>query len=379
MMMVEIIFWTSVGLILYTYFGYPVLLYLLSVFKNNPVRRESIRPRVTIIIAAHNEEGRIRGKIENTLSLNYPTERREIIVASDGSTDRTHEIVCEYKDRGVILVAPSERKGKEYAQWQAIQVATGEILVFSDVATLIGKDSLLHIVSNFHDPTVGCVSSEDEILTETETTAGEGFYVKYEMLLRRLESRVNSLVGLSGSFFAVRREICQEWANDMDSDFATVFRAVKKGYRAVSDSTAVGFYPLVSSLKREFQRKVRTVLRGISGLAGHMETLNPFRYGFFSIQVLSHKLLRWSVPLFMVSAFASNIFLAANFAFYRWLLAGQVVFYSLAVLGLLAEKFNRSILFKVPTFFTMVNITIAVAWIKYLSGHRALQWEPSKR
>lgn len=377
--MAEVTFWISVTLILYTYFGYPAFLYLLSAFKSYPVRRGPIQPRITVIITAHNEERRIRGKIENTLELDYPIEKREIIVASDGSTDETNEIICEYKERGVILVAPSERKGKEYAQWQAIQVATGEILIFSDVATILEEDALLHIVSNFSDPTVGCVSSEDKILTGTETTAGEGFYIKYEMLLRQLESRVNSLVGLSGSFFAGRRSICQEWSTVLASDFVSVIHAVNKGYRAVTDPKSIGFYKTARSEREEFQRKVRTVVRGISVVMNHLEILNPFKYGFFSIQAISHKLLRWLVPLFMISAFVSNIFLVANYSLYKWLFAGQVVFYSLAVMGLLVKKFNQGILFKVPAFFTLVNISIAVAWIKYLSGHRAIQWQPSRR
>lgn len=336
-------------------------------------------PQISVIITAHNEERRIREKIENTLKLDYPIEKREIVVASDGSTDKTNEIVCEYKDRGVTLVAPTERKGKEYAQWQAIQVVSGEILVFSDVATILKEDALLQIVSNFHDPAVGCVSSEDEILGGAGTTGGEGFYVKYEMFLRRLESRVNSLIGLSGSFFAVRKEICKEWSTVLASDFMSVIYAVKKGYRAVADPKSVGFYKTASSERDEFQRKVRTVMRGITALMSYPEVLNPFNYGLFSLQILSHKLLRWLVPLFMVTAFWGNLFLAANHALYWWLLAGQVIFYSFALLGLLVKKLKHRNLFKVPVFFTLVNVSIAVAWIKYLSGHRSVKWEPSKR
>ncbi len=377
--MAVVIFWTSVGLILYTYFGYPALLYLLSAFRDIPVRRSLLRPRISIIIAAHNEERRIRGKIENTLSLDYPSEKREIIVASDGSMDRTNEIVLEYKDRGVILVAPFERKGKESVQWEAIQGASGEILIFSDVATTISKDGLLQIVSNFHDPTVGCVSSEDKILIDTETTGGEGFYVKYEMLLRRFESRVNSLVGLSGSFFGVRKKLCQEWSTILASDFVLVIHAVKQGYRAVTDPMTIGFYKTVHSERDEFQRKVRTVIRGISVFMSYPEILNPLKYGFFSIQAISHKLLRWFVPLFMMLAFMSNMFLAIDNSQYRSLFIGHMTFYALAIVGLLVKRFNRNILFKVPAFFTLVNIAITAAWIKYLSGYRAVQWEPSKR
>lgn len=375
----EFIFWASGVLIVYPYFGYPVLLYLLTVFSNNPVKRGLVQPPVTIIIAAYNEEQKIEDKIENTLSLNYPSEKKEIIVASDGSTDRTNQIVSAYKDKGIILVVLPKHKGKESAQWEAIKVATKEILVFTDTSTMIERDSLLHIVSNFHDPTVGCVSSEDLVMTDKGESDGEGFYVKYEMLLRRLESQVNSLVGLSGSFFAVRRELCREWSTDVDSDFITVFRALKKGFRAVSDPTVVGSYKTVSSPDREFNRKVRTVLRGISGLACHIEVLNPFRHGLFSFQVMSHKLLRWLVPLFMVCFFVSNMMLIGNNPFYNWLFAAQVVFYFMSILGLLIRKFSRNMLFKISAFYVLVNISIVVAWIKYFLGHRVTQWESSRK
>jgi len=233
--MIEIVFWVSLALIAYTYFGYPATLYLISWFRQNPVSPRSGRPTVSFIIAAYNEGDGIGEKIKNTLALDYPSEDREIIVASDGSTDNTNDIVANYKSSGVRLVALRERKGKEWAQWAAIQVATGEILVFSDVATLIEKNSLLHIVSNFQDPTIGCVSSEDRILRETSMTEGEGFYVEYEMFLRQLESQVNSLVGLSGSFFAARRKLCLDWSLDKDNDFIMAFHVVKKGYRSVTD------------------------------------------------------------------------------------------------------------------------------------------------
>jgi len=377
--MAEVIFWGSLALTAYAYFGYPATLYLLSVFRSHPVQRGPVQPRVSMIIAAYNEEKRIREKIENSLGVDYPSDSREIIVASDGSTDKTNDIVASYKSNGVRLVALQERQGKEHAQWAAIRVATGEIMVFSDVAAILGKDALLRIASSFHDPSVGCVSGEDKVLSNTSTTDGEGFYVKYEMFLRRLESQVNSLVGLSGSFFAVRKELCRVWSFDKDSDFLTAFRAVQQGYRAVSDQTAIGFYKSVSSPKREFQRKVRTVLRGISVFMGHWEVLNPFKYGLFAFQVFSHKLLRWLVPLFMVCAFVSNLFLVSDSNMYQLLFVGQIAFYVAATLGLLVEQFRRHIVFKVPAFFTLVNASIAVAWVQYLTGHRAIQWEPSRR
>ena len=377
--MAQFTFWTSLALIAYAYFGYPILLYVLAGIRSRPVLRRSIEPTVSIIIAAYNEERGIRQKIEDTLALEYPNDKRTIIVASDGSIDQTNEIVSEYAEQGVRLIACPDRKGKEQAQWEAIQVAKGEILVFSDASTLLERQSLRQILSNFHDPGVGCVSSEDRVLGEENGSGGEGMYVKYEMWLRQLESRVGSLIGLSGSYFAVRKELCKDWVFDQDSDFLTAFRAVRQGYRAISDPSAIAYYRAVPTAGREFKRKVRTVLRGIAGVVSHLEVLNPIKYRLFAVQVLSHKLLRWLVPMCMVTALVSNAVLAQTSHFYLGIVIGQLVFYSLAILGLLSKQLGRFQLFKVPAFFTMVNASIAVAWMQYFAGHRAIRWEPSQR
>lgn len=377
--MIEIVFWLTLTLIAYTYFGYPATLYLISRLRRNPVSRRSGRLSVSFIIAAYNEGDGIGEKLKNTLALDYPLEDREIIVASDGSTDMTNEIVASYKSSGVRLIALHERKGKEWAQWAAIQVARGEVLVFSDVATLIEKNSLLHIVSNFHDPSIGCVSSEDRILRETSMIEGEGLYVKYEMYLRKLESQVHSLVGLSGSFFAARRELCLDWSLDKDNDFLMAFHVVKKGYRSIADPTAIGFYTAVSTHRQDFRRRVRTVLRGISGFMESLEFLDPIKYGIFAFQLFSHKLLRWLVPLFMGCAFVSNLLLLSDSDLYRWLFLGQIMFYMTATLGLLVKEIRRQMFFKMLAYFALANVSIALAWIQYLTGHRAVQWEPSRR
>ena len=212
-MMAEITFWSSVALVLYAYLGYPSALMALSVFRNRPVKKGRVLPRVSFIIAARNEGARIREKIENTLNQDYPFERLEVIVASDCSSDGTDGIVSSYSGR-VRLVRAPERSGKEAVQQLAIEVASGDVLVFSDVATALAPDGISCIVRNFADPTVGCVSSVDRFIDPDGRITGEGAYVRYEMFLRILETRVNSLVGLSGSFFAARREVCRHWALD---------------------------------------------------------------------------------------------------------------------------------------------------------------------
>ncbi|MCI5143859.1 MAG: hypothetical protein D3909_19485 [Candidatus Electrothrix sp. ATG1] len=236
---------------------------------------------------------------------------------------------------------------------------------------------LLEIVSNFADPSVGCVSSEDCLLAQDGKPSGEGLYVRYEMWLRQLESHVNSLVGLSGSFFAARKEVCRDFSGDVQSDFRTLLSSMKIGLRGVSDPKAVGFYLDIADEKREFERKVRTVLRGLTVFLNHLEFLNFFKYKLFSYQIFCHKLLRWFVPFFLAGAFLSNVLLVSSANFFVLLLAGQSIFYVLALFGWTTRSLKGVL--KIPTFFLVVNAAIAVAWWQYLTGKRVIMWVPSER
>ena len=304
------LFWGSIIGILYAYFGYPLSLYLIGIFRGRKVTKKPVEPIVTLIITAFNEEKRIEEKIMNTLQLDYPRENLEIIVASDGSSDATNEIVQRYECRGVKLLDFDKRRGKEFAQKDAVSNAKGEVLVFTDVATRLKRDGLREIVQNFADPGIGCVSSEDRLMRSDGQPVGEGLYVRYEMLLRRLESKAHSLVGLSGSFFAARKEVCRDFSANMQSDFKTLLNSIQLGLRGVSDADAMGYYTNVNDQKKELNRKVRTVIRGLTVFFQHLELLNPFRYGVFAYQFFCHKLLRWLVPLFLITAMFSNMVLS---------------------------------------------------------------------
>jgi cellulose synthase/poly-beta-1,6-N-acetylglucosamine synthase-like glycosyltransferase len=363
----------------YAYFGYPLILLVLSTFRKRSVRKGDITPPVSLIITAYNEERRIAEKIANSLEQDYPREKLEIIVASDCSTDKTDEIVRSHEAEGVRLVRAPEKRGKENAQKCAVHVASGKILIFSDAATRLASDGVSNIVRNFHDPSVGCVSSADRFISHDGKTSGEALYVKYEMFLRLLETKVNSLVGLSGSFFAARKDVCQEWAPDLQSDFNTLMNSVKMGLRGVLDPESIGYYKDIADPQREFDRKVRTVLRGISVLMKNLPMLNPWRYGLFSWQLFSHKLCRWLVPFAMGLAFVSNVFLAFQGPFYRLLLVLQILFYILAMGGMSPDFFLRTNILKVPTYFLQVNLSILSAWYRYLLGERIVSWHPSER
>jgi len=375
--MAEVTFWCSAALVLYAYVGYPCLLLFLSLFRDRPVKKgatASPLPRVSFIITAHNEAARIRDKIENTLGQDYPPEAFEVIVASDCSTDGTDEIVGGYAGR-LRLVRAAERKGKEAAQQLAVAAASGEILVFSDVATALAKDAVSTMVANFADPTVGCVSSVDRFVDECGRVSGEGAYVRYEMFLRALESRVNSLVGLSGSFFAARREVCRRWAADRQSDFNTLLNAVDMGLRGVLEVRSAGYYRNIADDRRELERKVRTVVRGLFVLASNARMLNPFRHGLFAWQLASHKLCRWLVPQAMVLAAISNVLLASRSPLYGALLLVQCGFYAAALLGL----WTQAPILRLPAYLVRANFGVLVAWLRFARGERIALWNPSDR
>jgi len=378
-MLMQVVFWMSVLFVGYAYAGYPLLLVILSIFRNHPVRQANFFPTVSFIITAYNEEARIREKIENTLQQNYPPDCLEIVIASDCSTDRTDDIVRSYESRGVRLLRATDRNGKEAAQKLAVESTSGAILVFSDVATLLSSGGVRHIVKNFSDPTVGCVSSVDRLINPDGRTSGEGAYVKYEMLLRRLETRVNTLVGLSGSFFAARREVCQPWAADLQSDFNTLLNAVKSGLRGVSDPDSIGHYKNLSDERKEYERKVRTVLRGISVLMKSLTMLNPFKHHLFSWQLFSHKLCRWLVPFAMIFAFVSNLLLIPSSALYQYTFGCQVAFYAIALAYVWVKWLPKKAMLRIPSFVLMANLSILDAWYRYVRGERIFGWDPSKR
>jgi cellulose synthase/poly-beta-1,6-N-acetylglucosamine synthase-like glycosyltransferase len=379
--MLVLLFWVALVGSVFSYFIYPLLLLLLPARKRPapaPSQTAEYVPRVSLIVTAHNEESRIREKIENCLKLDYP--HIEILVASDCSTDATDAIVEEYQQRAVLLARATERKGKEHAQLQAIRKASGDILVFSDVATAIPEDAIRKLVRYFADPSVGSVSSEDRFLSRDGGVVGEGAYVRYEMWLRGLESARAGLVGLSGSFFAARREVCEDhWDIYAPSDFNTALNTVRNGLVAVTAPDVLGFYQDVADSTREYQRKVRTIIRGLTALARHPEVLNPLRYGLFSFQVIGHKLMRWLAPWFQLLLLLVSFALAGQGAVYTLTLVAQLAFYGLVLAGHWMPSLRESATVKIPYFFVQVNVATAQATVSFLSGRRMTVWTPSKR
>ncbi len=373
--MLEFLVFASFFAVFYAYFGYPLILLLFS--KNKQVERENNSTSLSIIITVRNEKAIIKKKLEQTLALSYAGEL-DIIVASDASDDGTDDVVRSFTDAGVKLIRIDERGGKEKAQEAAVKQAKGEIALFTDAKIILNDNALNNVVSYFSDNSVGAVSSIDKVLVGEGESSGEGFYVRYEMWLRKLEMSFDTLVGLSGSCFAVRKSICDNWNSSIPSDFALLIRTRELGFRGVLAEDVIGSYFAVKTEEEEFSRKVRTVLRGITTFFTCKKVLNPFNYGLFSWQIVSHKLCRWLVPGFLIIALVGCILLHQQ-PIFSCLLCLMVAFYGLALLGYLVPALRSVVLIKIPLFFTVVNAAIFIAWCKYLSGQRSVAWSPSNK
>src|SRR6266849_1073703 len=371
------VFWWAAIFLIYTFAGYPFVLWLVSLWRRRPYQRGAIQPRISLIIAAHNEAAAIRRKILNCLELTYPKDKYEIIVASDGSDDGTTEIVRSFSPQGVNLIEIPHRCGKQYAQMLARDASQGEVLVFTDAGVELQPDGLQKIVSNFADPSIGCVSSEDRVIKGKGM--GERSYVQLEMWLRRLESRIGSVVTASGSFFAARRTVCEVWHTDQTSDFFVPLNAVSQGLRAVVDPESLGRYSLVHSEKDELQRKIRTIVNGLHVFFSHLHLLSPFRYGFFPWQLISHKLFRWLTPSAILFLTVSNLFLWKTSSFYRMCFALQVGVYGAGLLALVADRSSGWKPIRLAGYFLLGIAATLMAWFYFLSGEKFVTWQPTQR
>jgi glycosyltransferase involved in cell wall biosynthesis len=373
------VFWSAAALLVYTFAAYPVLVWLVSLRRTDSRRRKPIEPFVSIIVTAHDEEAQIGRKIQNCLALRYPKDKREIIVASDGSSDRTAAIAGAFQPRGVRLVELPERRGKQFAQKMARDAAKGEILVFTDAGVELGPEALKEIVSNFADPAVGCVSSEDRVMQEKRGWMGERAYVQFEMWLRRMESRAGSLVTASGSFFAARRGVCEEWHVDQTSDFFVPLHAIAMGMRAVVDPASIGIYSTPHSPGAELQRKVRTIVNGLHVFFSHARLLNPFRHGLVAWQLASHKLCRWLTPFAVLALLVSSVALWHGGFFYRLSAVLLVAGLATGILGLAAGRLTKWKPLRLAGYLLLGNAATVMAWSYFITGERFVTWQPTRR
>lgn len=377
--MAEWVLWVACGLVVYAYAGYPIVLKALARITRRrldaPQLADAALPTVSIIAPVFNEARHIETKIRNTSALAYPRERMEVIYVSDGSTDGTTDVIRTTAP-GSVLVELPERGGKAAALNAGLAVARHDVIVFTDASILLEADAVRRIARWFALPEVGCVSGEDRI----EGGGGEALYGRYELLIRRWESDIHSIVGASGCFYAQRRSLCDPFTPGMAPDFLSALRTVRKGFRALADPDARGTMVAVHGSRREFERKVRTILRGITALAGEIRLLNPLRYGAFAFALWSHKIARWIVPACLLAMLVANGVLATGSSFYLGVLAAQVAFYVLAILGIAGLRpFDSLLPSKAAAWFTITNAAALVAWTQYARGVRQELWTPSAR
>ncbi|HPR73410.1 MAG TPA: glycosyltransferase family 2 protein [Bacteroidales bacterium] len=367
--------------LIYIYFGYPVLILVLSLIAGRTVEKASYEPMVTILISAYNEEKHIGATIENKLSLNYPRRKLEIIVISDGSEDRTDEIVRSFEDQGVIFLRQEPRNGKTSALNLAVSHARGEILVFSDANSIYDHDALRYLIENFDDPGVGYVTGKMVYVNSDGTTIGDGCtaYMKYENQLRVYETRLGSIVGVDGGIDAVRRELYRPMKADQLPDFVLPLMVVEQGYRVVYESRALLKEETLKGSEDEYRMRVRVSLRALWALWDMRKLLNPRRYGLYSFQLLSHKILRYLAILFMIGSFVSNVLILKKARLYQILFIIQVLFYGASIAGHMLEKRGLSSrMFYIPYYFCLINGAAGHALIRFLRGEKQVMWAPRK-
>jgi cellulose synthase/poly-beta-1,6-N-acetylglucosamine synthase-like glycosyltransferase len=372
-------------LFVYAYVAYPILLKLIGLTRPAlPAPGDPAEwPTITVVVPAYNEEQAIRRTIESVLALEYPAHRRQILVLSDASTDGTDEVVRSYANRGVELLRLPTRSGKTAAENLALPRVRGEIVVNTDATIRILPESLKPLIRVFQDPNVGVASGRDISVGDitVEATGGESGYVGYEMWVRALETRVGSIVGASGCFYAIRRHLhLIEVPPALSRDFASALTAREHGLRAVSVEAALCLVPRTASLIREFRRKIRTMARGLATLWYKRGLLDPLRHGAFAWMLWSHKLIRWLVFLAAPLALAGLVGLSLQFVAARGLLL-------LAILGLgvgsVAMRAPEGRKLPKPValcgFVLASHLAGAIAWKRFFRRELDAVWEPTRR
>lgn len=372
----QLIFWFSLALLLYVYVGYPLLLTIISMFFRRNESTEST-PFLSILIAAYNEEGGIRQKLEQTLQLDYPGDKFEIIVLSDGSTDKTDSIVESFGDSRIRLLRLTGRKGKTNAQNAGVKIARGDVLIFSDATTLYDSKALRRLASRYAEPRVGAVSGRYLYFDphkKSPTGVGSTAFWNYENLIKLLQSRISTISGCCGCIYSVRRELYTALEPDIISDLVQPLHVIRQGYRVVFEDRALAYEETTQSTSEEFSMRVRVVTRGMRGLLSVRDLLKPWRYGWVSFQLWSHKVLRWLVPVFLLTMFAANVAIGQRSG-YQFFLFAQIAFYALALTSLFVPVQRVWKPAGIPLYFCTLNAAAFLSLIEVARGKKYVVWE----
>lgn len=373
-------FWLAAGLVGYTYLGFPLLVLLRARLAPRPVRCADVTPRVSIVMAAHNEAAAIGPKLDAIERIDYPAELLEVIVASDGSSDGTDEIVRGH-DRVRLLSLP--RVGKAAALNAAVGTAGGEVIAFTDANSLLAPASLRALVRPFADPAVGAVAGDQRYLPSSDgdgTASGERSYWDFDRRLKVAESAAGSTISATGALYAVRRSLVPPVPEGVTDDFATSTAVIARGYRLVFEPEAIAYEPVAASGGDEFGRKVRIMTRGLRGVFMRRELLDPRRHGFYAVQLFSHKVLRRLMALPLLVLGVSALLLRPRHRLYRALTFAQLTFYAAALAGLALRRtwLGRRKALSVPAYFLAVNAASLVALRNLATGRRIDRWAPSR-
>lgn len=381
--MSEILFWSSVAIILYTYVGFPLILWIRSQLLRRDWKSDDSTPSISVLIAAHNEETSIGDKISNMLNLDYPEDRLQIVVVSDGSTDRTMEILRSFDDSRVIAITVP-RGGKAAALNFGVKHCTNEVLVFSDANSMFACDALRALVAPFADLAVGGVAGDQRYpkvgASRSAAAAGERTYWGFDRLMKVWQSRSGNVTSATGAIYAIRRSLFRTVPEGVTDDFVTSTQVIAQGFRLVFASGAVAYEPVSENTGIEFGRKVRIITRGLRGVLQVRCLLNPLRHGFYSVQLFSHKVLRRQLVFPLMTLLVTSGLLASNSTFCLLAAIFQIIFYGAALIGYLLSgtRTGRRKCFSIPFYFCLVNVACLLATLHLLRGRRVVLWNPQR-
>lgn len=375
------IFFICIISLAYIYLGYPLVIIVMSLFRKESVCQNNYEPNVSILIAAYNEEDYIETTIQNKVDLDYSGKKFEIIVISDGSTDKTDEIAQKFKDQGVRLIRQETRQGKTAALNLAVSHARGEIIVFSDGNSMYAKDALKHLVRKFNDPDVGYVTGKMIYINSDGSPVGSGCsaYMRYENFLREYETKIGSIVGVNGGIDAIRKTLYKPMRADQLPDFVLPLMVVEQGYRVVYEPRALLKESALKASEDEYRMRVRVSLRALWALYDMKALFDIKCFRLFSWQLISHKVMRYLAFLFMIGVYVSNTCLLSRSVLFKLFYILQNLFYSAVIVAYFREKTGKYIGFLyIPYYFIIINAASAHAFIKFLRGQKQVIWTPRK-
>ena len=375
-----ILFFTCFAIVAYVYFGYPFLLWCGVLGPRISIHPGDVPDPISIIVPAHNEEAAIEAKLRNLLASNFPREQVEILVGSDGSSDRTEDIVRQFQTEGVGLVSFPQQHGKSAIQNGLVAVSSGSILVFTDADCLFSPGALGHLIEHFAEPRVGLVTGRPSYSNaqQTSISENESSYLRYETRLRQRESERGILAMASGSLFAIRRSLWRPLPLELGDDFAFPLHVASQGFLNVLERRAVSSTRLSQNEAASMLRmKSRIICKDFRALLAHRELRNPIRYGALAIGLWSHKLLRWLVPFFLIAMIGSTA-LGLHSVYARAFLASQICFYAIALAGLCIRNRTLAFPWSVPASFCIVNLAALLGVLRCVSGRTSGKWKPAR-